>query len=51
MTEATTEVTLPYSDALPGAVIAEEPGLDGTSLIVAVEQLPALARLMRDAGG
>ena len=51
MTEATTEITLPYSDALPGAVIAEEPGLDGTSLIVAVEQLPALARHIRDTEG
>ena len=51
MTEATTEVTLPYSDALPGAVIAEEAGLDGTSLIVAAEQLPALARHIRDTEG
>ena len=51
MTEATTELTLPYSDALPGAVIAEEAGLDGTSLIVAAEQLPALARHIRDTEG
>ncbi len=51
MTEATTEVTLPYSDALPGAVIAEEAGLDGTSLIVVAEQLPALARHIRDTEG
>jgi NADH-quinone oxidoreductase subunit D/NADH-quinone oxidoreductase subunit C/D len=51
MTEATADNSLPYSDTVPGAVLAVETGLDGESLIVAPDKLPALATYLRDQEG
>ena len=51
MSEETVVTPLPYSDVLPGAVLAEETDLDGTSLVVAADKLPELARHLRDVEG
>ena len=51
MSEETVVTPLPYSDVLPGAVLAEETDLDGTSLVVAADKLPDLAKHLRDVEG
>ena len=48
MSDPTVETTLPYSDVVPGAVLAEETDLDGSSLVVAADKLPELATHLRD---
>ena len=48
MSDPTVETTLPYSDVVPGAVLAEEIDLDGSSLVVAADKLPELAAHLRD---
>ncbi len=51
MTDAPVETTLPYSDVLPDAVLAVEAGIEGESLVVAPDKLPALAEHIRDDEG
>ncbi len=51
MTAATVDTTLPYSDVLPGAVLAKETGLANDSLVVAPEHLVSLATHLRDSEG
>ena len=48
MSDPTVETPLPYSDVVPGAVLAEETDLDGSSLVVAADKLPELATYLRD---
>ncbi|MEZ4767915.1 MAG: NADH-quinone oxidoreductase subunit D [Caldilineales bacterium] len=48
MSDQPVETPLPYSDVVPGAVLAEETDLDGTSLVVAADKLPELATYLRD---
>jgi NADH-quinone oxidoreductase subunit D/NADH-quinone oxidoreductase subunit C/D len=51
MTEATAEATVPYEDVVPGAVLAEEEGLDGSSLIIDGDKLLEMATYLRDQEG
>lgn len=51
MTEATAEMTLPYNDVMPGAVLAQQAGIGNESLLVAPQSLPGLAEYLRDNEG
>ncbi|MBE2233977.1 MAG: NADH-quinone oxidoreductase subunit D [Anaerolinea sp.] len=51
MSEPTLDAALPYSDLLPGAVLAVEKNIEGESLVVAPDQLTAVAEQLRDHEG
>lgn len=51
MSEPTLDAALPYSDLLPGAVLAVEKNIEGESLVVAPDQLVAVAEQLRDHEG
>ena len=51
MSDAAIETSLPYQDVAPGAVLAQETGLANESLLIAPDQLVALATHLRDNEG